>query len=46
MVFKKKKVEVSDVVEDSSTHVTQHLDRDPNDPRNRAEAEALPSLDD
>lgn len=28
------------------TNVTVHLDRDPNDPRNRPETKALPSLDD
>jgi hypothetical protein len=27
-------------------HVTLHLDRDPNDPRNQPETKSLPSLDD
>lgn len=32
--------------EEAKQHVTVHLDRDPNDPRNAVPAEQLPSLDD
>lgn len=36
-----------ELVQDSVTsHVVMHLDRDPNDPRNRPETRPLPSLDD
>lgn len=31
---------------EGNEHVTQHLDRDPNDPRNATPTPVLPSLDD
>lgn len=43
MVKNEDKVEV---VPEQTAHVTQHLDRDPNDPRNVAPTPVLPSLDD
>lgn len=47
-MFNKKttKKEAKGVVHVEDESVTLHLDVDPNDPRNRKPAEALPSLDD
>lgn len=42
----KKKVEEEGVVYANADNVTQHLDRDPNDPRNQEPTPALPSLND
>lgn len=39
------KEEVNEVVQ-ANDHVEMHLDRDPNDPRNRPETNPLPSLND
>lgn len=45
--MKKVKNDVEEVeVDPVVPHTVEHLDRDPNDPRNRPEMKALPSLDD
>jgi hypothetical protein len=38
--------EAVEMLREPKSHVTRHLDRDPNDPRNRPETKALPSLND
>lgn len=46
MANKEVKEEVAEEVMVDTPHVVQHLDIDPNDPRNRPVAQALPSLND